>query len=165
MRFDALGPATQNPRSTPTPRWIYRLTMGVQDDNEGTDVLGAFAESFRMLMIEHAWRIAFQQKTRDELGGPFWSDYRRSVRFPSQWEDTDAWWVNYIAHPIHGAAAGYIWLDHEPRAPSEFSLNSTYWASRGRAAAWAAVYSLQCEVGPIRSLRRAPRSFVYHRFR
>lgn len=126
-----------------------RLTVGVEDDNEGTDVLGAFADSFKLLIIEHGWRVAFQQKTRGELGGPFWVDYKRSVRFPSQWEDTDAWWVNYIGHPIHGAAAGYIWLDHEPRAPAEISLGSRYWASRGRAAAWTAVYSLQFEVGPI----------------
>jgi hypothetical protein len=116
---------------------------GSHDDREGADIIGAFADSLKLLLIEHGTRVAFQDKTRRELGGPFWSDYRRSVRMPGQWEDTDAWWVNYIGHPIHGAAAGYIWLDHEPNAPVEISRGANYWATRGRATAWAAVYSLQ----------------------
>src|SRR5262245_8664686 len=95
------------------------------DDRQGTDIVGAFADSLKLLMVEHGWRIAFQEKTRRELGGPFWQDYKRSVRMPPQWEDTDAWWVNYIGHPIHGAAAGYIWLDHDPNAPVEISLTRT----------------------------------------
>jgi hypothetical protein len=119
-----------------------------RDDGKGTDILGAFGDSLRLLLIEHGTRIAFQEKTRQALGGPFWSDYRRSVRIPAQWSDTDAWWVNYIGHPIHGAAAGYIWLDHERGAPVDISLSRRYWASRGRATAWAAAYSLQFEIGP-----------------
>lgn len=125
------------------------LTVGMRDDAEGADVLGAFADSLKLLMLEHGIRVAFQQKTRTELGGHFWHDYRRSVRMPRQWSDTDSWWVNYIGHPIHGAAAGYIWLDHEPGAPREFTRDSRYWASRARATAWAASYSLQFEVGPL----------------
>lgn len=76
-------------------------------------------------------------------------DKRTVGRQPTQWEDSDAWWVNYVGHPIHGAAAGYIWLDHEPDAPLEIGLNRRYWATRGRATAWAAVYSLQFEIGPL----------------
>lgn len=119
------------------------------DDDTRADVMGAIGHSLRLLLIEHGFRIAFQQKTRQELGGPFWRDYHRSVRVPRQWEDTDSWLVNYIGHPIHGAAAGYIWIDHEPGAPSDISLGGRYWASRGRAAAWAAGYSLQFELGPL----------------
>lgn len=118
-------------------------------DGERTDIIGTFSDSLRLLLIEHAFRIGFQDKTRRELGGNFWTDYRRSVRIPDQWEDTDAGWVNYIGHPIHGAAAGYIWVDHDPRAPAEISNSSRYWTSRGRATAWSAVYSLQFELGPL----------------
>jgi len=123
------------------------LTVGVQDDEEGADILGAFTDSIRLLMIEHGIRVGFQQKTRAELRGNFWHDYRRSVRIPGQWDDTDSWAVNYIGHPIHGAAAGYIWLDHDPGAPKHISFDSRYWASRARATAWAASYSLQFEIG------------------
>jgi hypothetical protein len=125
------------------------LAIGSQDDEEGTDVLGAFGDSFKLLLIEHAWRVAFQEKTRAELGGKFWLDYHRSVRMPQQWGDTDAGWVNYLGHPIHGAAAGYIWLDHDPSAPYEISMSRRYWTSRARAMAFSAVYSLQFEIGPL----------------
>jgi hypothetical protein len=76
-------------------------------DDDGVDVLGAFGDSVKLLLIEHTIRIAAQEKTRRELDGPFWPDYRRSLRVPHQW-GADAWWVNYIGHPIHGASAGFI---------------------------------------------------------
>src|SRR5262245_1559033 len=125
------------------------LSVGATDDQRGTNVLGAFTDSLKLLMVEHAIRVGFQEKTRAELGGRFWSDYRRSVRWPGQWEDSDSWWVNYIGHPIHGAAAGYIWLDHEPNSPKIFSASREYLTSRARAMAWSAGYSLQFEIGPL----------------
>jgi hypothetical protein len=112
------------------------------------DVLGAVGDS-SLLAIEHAMRISFQEKTRNELSGPFWPDYVHSVRMPRQWEDTDAWYVNYVGHPIHGAAAGYNWLDHGPDGDVPFGKTPRYWAAKGRATAWAAAYSLQFEIGPL----------------
>ena len=111
---------------------------------------GAFADSLRLLMIEHVSRIAFQAKTRRELDGPFLGDYARSLRVPDSWSDGDGWGVNYVGHPIHGAAAGFIWLDHEDGAHDPaLAFSGAYWASRTRGAAWAAWYSLQFEVGPL----------------
>jgi hypothetical protein len=102
---------------------------------------GAIADSFRLLLIEHTTRVAFQQKTRRELGGPFFSDYARSVKIPDTWNDGDSWGVNYIGR--------FIWLDHEDGAHDpKLGFSREYWASRGRATAWAAVYSLQFEFGP-----------------
>ncbi len=115
----------------------------------GSDLRGAFMDSFKILLVEHGIRIGFQEKTRAELGGPFFSDYVQSIRVPRQWGDTDAWWVNYIGHPIHGAAAGYVWLDHDRHAPADISSSRAYWMSRTRALAWAAGYSLQFEIGPL----------------
>jgi len=112
-------------------------------------LLDTFVDSFKLLAIEHGLRIAFQEKTRDELRGPFWQDYRRSLRVPEHWEDGDAWWVNYIGHPMQGAAAGYIWLEHAGEHRPDISLARGYWASRAQAAAWAAVYSVQFEFGPL----------------
>jgi hypothetical protein len=110
---------------------------------------GAIADSLRLLMIEHSTRIAFQTKTRRELGGPFFRDYTRSVRMPSTWDDGDHWAVNYIGHPMHGAASGFIWLDHEDGSHDpKLGFSKEYWASRSRALAWAAGYSLQFEFGP-----------------
>ena len=119
-----------------------------EDDEAGADVLGAVAASFRMLALQHGTRIALQEKTRSELGGSFWGDYRQSVRWPSRWGDTDGWITNYLGHPIQGAAAAYIWIDHDPRAPASFQSNRSYWVSRARSMAWSAVYSVQFEIGP-----------------
>jgi len=114
------------------------------------DVSGVVVDSLKLLAVEHAIRIAFQEKTRDELDGPFWKDYVRSVRIPGQWEDGDAWWVNYLGHPMHGAAAGYVWTAHDPRTTSsELGLNRHYWATRWRPLTWMAIYSLQFEIGPL----------------
>src|SRR5689334_12247525 len=98
-----------------------------------TDVVGAIGDSMKLLMVEHGWRLAFQERTRRALGGPFFQDYVNSVNWPSQWDDTDPWAVNYIGHPLHGAAAGRIWLDHTRHRDERISLSSKYWKSRGRA--------------------------------
>jgi hypothetical protein len=115
-----------------------------------TNWKGAFRDSLSLLMIEHTTRILFQEKTRRELGGPFFEDYKRSLKIPTTWNDGDSWGVNYIGHPIHGAAAGFIWLDHEAGSHDpRLGFSKRYWASRGRATAWAAAYSLQFEFGPL----------------
>src|SRR3954453_3582735 len=54
------------------------------------DLVGALADSLKLVMMEHGLRIAFQPKPRAELGGPFWADYRQSVRIPQQWQDGDS---------------------------------------------------------------------------
>ena len=110
---------------------------------------GALIDSMRLLMLEHAGRIAFQEKTRRELGGPFFADYRNSLRIPRTWNDGDEWPVNYVGHPIHGAAAGFIWIEHRPDESSLGFSTKAYWKSRGIAAAWIAGYSLQFEFGPL----------------
>jgi hypothetical protein len=126
-----------------------QAAVSSSDDQQGADIVGAFKDSLRLLLIEHGTRVIFQEKTRRELDGPFFPDYRRSARWPNQWNDTDAWWVNYIGHPIHGSAAGYLWIDHEPGDPVTISRSRNYWTSRARATAFAATYSLQFELGPL----------------
>jgi hypothetical protein len=117
-------------------------------DRAGTDLSGAVADSLKLLLFEHAARVAFQEKTRRELGGPFWGDYQRSVRMPGQWGDTDSWRVNYVGHPIHGAAAAHIWRDRESLRARANAWSRDYWASVVRATAWSAAYSVQFEIGP-----------------
>src|SRR4029450_9427198 len=79
-------------------------------DPNGIDKTGIFVDSLALLGIEHGIRLAFQPGTRRELRGNFWRDYRRSVRVPTTWEDTDSWRVNYVGHPISGGAAGLFWV-------------------------------------------------------
>jgi len=126
-----------------------RQTPPVASDQEPGGWRGALIDSMRLLMLEHAGRIAFQEKTRRELGGPFFADYRNSLRIPKTWNDGDQWPVNYVGHPVHGAAAGFIWIEHRPDESSLDFSTKAYWKSRGIAAAWIAGYSLQFEFGPL----------------
>ena len=135
--------------SAPVSAQDFDTSASSIDDQDRPDLLGALADSLRLLAIEHAFRVGVQEKTRQALRGPFWKDYKRSVRMPQQWGDEDSRWINYVGHPIHGAAAGYIWVDHEPRAQSDFANDPRYWSSRARATLWAAAYSLQFEIGPL----------------
>jgi hypothetical protein len=116
----------------------------------GARILPAIADSVALLFIEHGIRLAFQTKTRRELEGPFWRDYADSLHVPRSWEDRDRWYVNYLGHPIHGAAAGFVWMEHDPVSrDAEFGLNGRYWATRWRPLVWSAAYSVQFELGPI----------------
>jgi len=114
------------------------------------DWQGVITDSLRLLSLQHVTRIAFQDWTRAELGGPFISDWMGSLRAPDTWGDGDHWTVNYLGHALQGAASGFIWLDNEGglHDPTP-GFSKEYWASRGRAAAWAAIYSLQFEFGPL----------------
>lgn len=145
-----VGPVPARAQGTPLSSNAVsdQIAAGLQQDK--LNVRGVIADSLRLLAIEHGIRIVFQEKTRRELTGPFWGDYARSVRVPKQWGDGDGWFVNYVGHPIHGAAAGFIFIHNDPKSRrEEFGLNQHYWATRWRPVAFAAVYSLQFEIGPL----------------
>ena len=92
-------------------------------DAPSTDDTAPLQDSLRLLVMQHLLRIAAQQKTREELGGPFFADYHHSVRMPQQWGDG-------------GAITGFIWLDHSPRGKRQFELSRQYWISSVRALPW-----------------------------
>jgi hypothetical protein len=118
--------------------------------DDGPSISAALRDSLSLLAVEHGVRLALQSKTRRALEGPFWDDYKRSLRVPENWEDDDGWIVNYVGHPIHGAAAGLLWTEHDPASRDvEIGLNGRYWATRWRPLTWSAIYSVQFEIGPI----------------
>jgi hypothetical protein len=114
-----------------------------------TDWAQVIGNSLRLVSLEHMTRVILQPDTRRALSGPFVADYLQSIRRPEGWNDGNAWAVNYIGHPIHGAAAGFVWIaaQRDRAVPLEFSRR--FWSSRGAAALWAAAYSLQFELGPL----------------
>ncbi len=85
---------------------------------------------------------------------PFWHDYLASTQhfYFNQWGDGDDFIVNYIGHPLEGAVTGYIQIVNDPKGRDlTFGKSRSYWTSRLRALAWAAVYSANFEAGPILS--------------
>ncbi len=108
-----------------------------------------FSQSFRLLLIEHAFRYATEPGTRHP-GQPFFQGYLNSVGALHGWADGDPFYVNYVGHPMQGAVSGYLWTFNDRRYRFvEFGRNSDYWKSRIRAGAFAWAYSEQMEIGPI----------------
>ena len=122
------------------------LTTTISSDR--TSLKHVFEDSMRLLAMQHSLRIGLQEKTRQELGGRFFSDYKRAVHVPHQWGDGDSGLTNYGGHPGQGAASGFIWVQRDPSAPPSFVANRAYLHSRLRGMAFAAGYSLQFEIGP-----------------
>ncbi len=115
--------------------------------SSGFDWSAAAEQSFFFLTFQHAFRLT-QEKTVDELHGPFFHDYWQSVKGLKGWEDGDSSFTNYIAHPMQGAVSGYIQIQNDPRGRTlQFSGDPEYWKSRLRATGWAAIYSTQFELG------------------
>jgi hypothetical protein len=102
------------------------------------------------LGLEHGVRLALEPETREGLKGPFVRDYFASVRSLRGWSDGDSFAVTYIAHPMQGAATGFIAVQNDPGfRRAEFGRSRLYWVSRLRATAFAALYSEQLEIGPV----------------
>lgn len=100
----------------------------------------------QLTFYEHVMRVATQEFTREQLKGPFWADYLASVHVPQRWGDKDHWQVNDIGHAISGGAFVRIWMDQRER---KGGTPSQYLASMTRGLAYAAVFSIQYEIGPM----------------
>lgn len=110
----------------------------------------ALIQSAVFIGIQHAFRLATEPGTREALKGPFLRDYFRSVKGFSGWGDGDPFIVNYVGHPMMGAASSYIQIQNDPSGSmAVFGRSQDYWKSRLRAMGYAAAYSLQFEVGPL----------------
>lgn len=110
---------------------------------------GVMRQTALSLAFQHAFRVAAQPKTRAELGGPFFKDYVHSLHGIGGWDDGDSDFVNYVAHPIMGATAGFIYLDNDRRGAVDLGMSRRYWGSRLRATGFAAAYTVAFEVAPI----------------
>lgn len=114
----------------------------------GTQWKDVYGGSARFLSFQHVYRIAFQEKTRRFLGGPFFKDYADSVKGLGGWRDGDNLYTNYVLHPLQGAASGFVFLQSNPNAAQlEFGNSRAYWQSRVKALVFAAIYGTQFELG------------------
>lgn len=130
----------------------------------------ALQQSYRFLVLETGFRVAFQEKTRRELGGPFFRDYGDSIAGLHGWGDGDSVLTNYVGHPMQGAISGYIQIQNHPVArQQEFGASEIYWRSRLNAMLWSAAYSTSFELGPLSEasignvgMRRGTSGYVDH---
>ncbi len=107
----------------------------------------ALLQSGILLGFQHGFRMK-QEKTRQELVGPFFRDWANSVKNLRGWRDGDGTFTNYVAHPLQGGTTGRIFINNSDNAKKqEFGKSKKYWESRLKALAWSAVWSTQFEVG------------------
>lgn len=142
-----LNGALTNPEASPI--------LALQPPRERFHVKPALWQSFKFLMLEHAWRLTWDPYARYLLfHKPFWHDYLASADHfeMNRWGDGDDFLVNYIGHPLEGSVAGNIFLQNDPQGRSaKFGRSPAYWNSRFKALGWAAIYSAYFEVGPVLS--------------
>ena len=128
------------PQTTPS------LNAAVDDSVAWTRVIG---QSGLLLGVQNTLRMA-QDKTRANLGGPFWHDYVESVKGLHGWQDGNSRITNYMGHPLMGSITGFVLIHNDPkaRALAWAPHSSAYWKSRLKGMGWAAVYSTSFELAP-----------------
>lgn len=131
------------------PAAVAPATPQQQEEEKDFEWGSALNQSARMLFVQHGMRLAMQPMTRRRLGGPFFSDYAKSVTSTGGWGDNDPWIINYVGHPLQGAVSGFIQVQNDRIGRKAEFGDKQYWASRMRALAWNAAYSTQFEIGPI----------------
>ena len=116
----------------------------------GIDWGHLLASSMLFLTVEHSFRYSTEATTRRSFHQPYFEKYAAAVGNLHGWADGDPFLVNYVGHPMQGAVSGFIW-QHNDRAyrTVEFGKNRPYWKEKLRGMAFAYVYSVQFEIGPI----------------
>lgn len=132
----------------PSNKFLQPVTARKQSDSVEWGHL--LWDSTKYMLFLHAYRLANEKETREGLSGPFFQGYADAVASIHGWNDGDPFETNYINHPMEGGIAGYLWVAHDPRyRQAEFGRSGEYWKSRLRAMAYAAVFSLEFEIGPV----------------
>jgi len=103
------------------------------------------------IAIQHAWRFAHEQGTRDATGyGPWFQDWIHSIGETRGWDDGDGWHAGFVGHPLNGAIYGFIERQNDPLYRKvEWGDGHIYWMSVMRSLSFAAIGSTQWTLGPV----------------
>jgi hypothetical protein len=122
------------------------LTISAAD---GVGLGAAFGQAIGFTVVQHLFRLQ-EAKTRRELGGPFLSDWFKSVsNLGGDWSDHGKKFANYVAHPMGGATYAHIYRQND-RSRRKLEVGEPgYGGMVLRALAFSAVISFQFELGPL----------------
>jgi hypothetical protein len=136
-----------NPSLNPEP--IIAITSDTQP-SASVQWKHLVRDTVRFFAVEHAFRYATEEGTRDGFNNSFVRGYLRSVGNLHGWADGDPFYVNYVGHPMQGAVASFIWSNNDPAyAKVSIGSDSRYWKAKLRGLAFAYVESVVFEVGPV----------------
>ena len=101
------------------------------------------------LGLEHSVRLT-QERTRQELNGPFFRDWFRSAGSINGWDDGGRIGTNWILHPMQGSTSAFIFAQNDPISQkAQFGWNKNYFNAKKRQFIFAVIYSENFELGPI----------------
>jgi hypothetical protein len=111
----------------------------------------AFAQYSLEISIQHAWRFAHENGTRDATAyGPWFHDWVDSVGETRGWDDGDGWHASYVGHPLNGGIYGFMAQQNDPLYRKiEWGDGRIYWMGRLRDLGFAAIASAQWTLGPL----------------
>lgn len=142
--------ADSKPRPLVLPNPSDASSNPQPESQRGFDWNSALKQAFLFNSFLQGFRIATEPQVRAELGGPFFKDYFRSVKSLRGWDDGDNFLTNYIGHPMQGAVSGRIQIHNEPQGRmQEFAMRKEYFKSRFKAMGFAAMFSVNFELGPL----------------
>ncbi len=97
---------------------------------------------------QHLFRLR-EPKTRNELGGPFLTDWFESVgSLGGNWNDLGKTFTNYVAHPMGGAVYANIYRQNDPGSVDLELGDTQYGGMLLKAMLFSAAVSTQFELGP-----------------
>jgi hypothetical protein len=107
-------------------------------------------DSIALLLVQHAYRIGFEDGTRENLGGPFFEEWFASASTLCCWNDGDKKTTNYLFHPLMGSTTSFVFANNH-RASQETPIGTSrrYWKAKGAQSLYSFIYSLNYELGPL----------------
>jgi hypothetical protein len=107
-------------------------------------------DSLVLLAVQHAYRIGFEDGTRENLDGPFFEEWFASASTLCCWDDGDRMTTNYLWHPLLGSAASFVFANnHVASQETPIGNTSRYWKAKGGQGIYSFLYSLNFELGPL----------------
>jgi hypothetical protein len=123
---------------------------GAQVEKEKTAYGKIALQSLMFLGVEHGYRLWSEEKTREQLTGPFFKDWFESVDGLHGWDDGGSIFSNYICHPWQGSVSAFIFAQNHPQSRhAKFGANKEYLHGKIKQFIFSAIYSTQFEIGPI----------------
>jgi hypothetical protein len=109
-------------------------------------------EEFLYISAKNAFRL-YQNKTRSDLGGPFFNDWGYILQHINidQWSDGGKWFTNDVGHPLDGSISAFIYRRNDDNTRNlRFDVhNREYRKGILKAFLTAALVSTESEIGPL----------------
>jgi hypothetical protein len=125
---------------------------GLTRERSGVHWLSLIGEEFLYMTFKTGDR-AFQAKTRDNFGGPFFKDWGYIVQHINvdRWSDGGKWFTNNVGHPMDGSIYAFIYRRNDDNTRYlRFDLHDPeYRKGILKAFLVASVASTESEIGPL----------------